>query len=123
MVGLDAGSGDVSQHRVSSKTVRPRAPFGAGYMGHWGTLLECGPQFVQGRRARNLMKERDSIRAWTSEIPNTSPQAIKPNPSCLGKAQPNRPGTGYGYKSTEPGCTLTILRISSVICPLRSADA
>ena len=50
----------------------------------------------------------------------TSPQAIKLNPSCSGQAHPNMPGTGPGYKVTEPGCTL---RVPSVIRPVIIADA
>ena len=32
------------------------------------------------------------------ELPNTSLQAVELNPSCLGQAHPNRPGTGPVYK-------------------------
>ena len=35
-----------------------------------------------------------------------SPQAVEFNPSCSGPAHPNRPGTGPGYKNTEPGSIL-----------------
>ena len=55
--------------------------------------------------------------------PNTSPQAIEHKSSCSGQAQSNRPGTGYGYESTEPRCVPTVLCVPSVIGPLRSADA
>ena len=58
-----------------------------------------------------------------TESPNTSPQAVELNPSCLGQARFNRPGTGPKYKSTEPGSIFTILRISFIVCTLRSADA
>ena len=34
----------------------------------WGTLLERGLPFVQGRRICNLVKERDPICAWTNGI-------------------------------------------------------
>ena len=54
---------------------------------------------------------------------NTSPQAVELNPSCSEQAHPNRPGTGPGHKSTEPGSIFTILRFPFVICPFRSADA
>ena len=57
------------------------------------------------------------------ESPNTSPQAIEFKPSCLGQAHPNKPGTGPGCKNMEPGCILIVLRVSSIVCPLRSADA
>ena len=43
------------------------------------------------------------------ESPNTDMQGIELNPSCLGQVYSNRPGTGHGYKSTEPGCILTVL--------------
>ena len=36
---------------------------------------------------------------------------------------PNRPGTGPGHKSTEPGSTFTVLRVPFVIRPFRGADA
>ena len=55
------------------------------------------------------------------ESPNTSPQAAKLNPSCSGQAHVNRPGTGPGYKNTEPGSILTVQRIPFMVCPLRSA--
>ena len=57
------------------------------------------------------------------ESPNTSPQEIEFNPSCWGQAHANRPGTGPGYESTEPGSIFTIIRIPLMVCPLRSADA
>ena len=56
------------------------------------------------------------------ESPNTSPKVVEPNPSCLGQAHPIRPGTDPGYKNTEPGNILTMLGVSFMICPLRSAD-
>ena len=45
----------------------------------WGTLLGRGRQFVQWRRTRNSVKERDLIYVvyGRMESPNTSPQAIK----------------------------------------------
>ena len=57
------------------------------------------------------------------ESPNTSPQAVELKPSCSGQAHANRPGTGLGHKSTEPGSTFTVLRFPFVICPFRGADA
>ena len=57
------------------------------------------------------------------ESPNTSPQAVELNPSCLGQAHSNRLGTSPGYKKTEPGCKLTILHVPFIACPLISADS
>ena len=54
--------------------------------------------------------------------PNTSSQAVKLNPSCLGQAQPNRPRTSPGHKNTEPGSIFTVLRVLFMIYPFRSAD-
>ena len=56
------------------------------------------------------------------ELPNTSSQAVELNPSCLGQAHPNTPGTGLGQKNMEPGRIFTVLHIPFMICPL-SADA
>ena len=56
----------LSQHRVlSSKTVGPRAPYGARCM---GTLLERGQRLIQMRPTRNSVKERDPICGWTNRI-------------------------------------------------------
>ena len=49
------------------------------------------------------------------ESPNTSPQTIEVNPSCSGQAHFNRPGTGPGYKNTEPRFILAILRVPSIV--------
>ena len=57
------------------------------------------------------------------ESPNTSSKAIEFNTSCSGQAQPNRPGTGPGYETTEPGYILAVFRVPSIICPLTIADA
>ena len=54
--------------------------------------------------------------------PNASKQAIEFNPSRSGKANFNRPGTGPGYKNTDPGSIFAVLRVPSIVCPLRSAD-
>ena len=45
-------------------------------------------QFGEGMNTHEQMKS-----------PNTSLQVIKLNPSCLGQAQSNRPGTGHGNKN------------------------
>ena len=44
------------------------------------------------------------------------------NPSCLGQAQSNKPGTDSGYENTEPGCIFAVLRVPFIIL-LRSPDA
>ena len=57
------------------------------------------------------------------KLPNTSLQVIELNPSCLGQAHSNRPGTGPGYKNMEPESVFTILHIPSTVYPLKSTDA
>ena len=57
------------------------------------------------------------------ESPNTCPQAIELNPSCLGQAHSKKPGPGFWYETMESGCILVPLHVPSTICPLRSADA
>ena len=57
------------------------------------------------------------------ELSNTSPQAIELDPSCSGQGHSNRPGAGPGYKNTEPGSIITVLRVPFKVCLLRSADA
>ena len=42
--------------------------------------------------------------------------------SCSWQVQSNRPGTDPGYEDKETGCILTVLRVSSIIRVLRSAD-
>ena len=51
----------------------------------WGTLLERGLRFVQRRRTRNSVKQRDPFVHGRMESPNTSPQSNELNPSCRGK--------------------------------------
>ena len=105
----------LSQHRVSSsKTVRTRAPYGARSMEHairtWFSICSAAPhsQFGEGRRLHLCMDE------WNRPTPVlrllSLTQAVR---SKL---------TGPGYENTEPGCILTILRVPSIVCPLRSAD-
>ena len=50
----------------------------------------------------------------SNELPNTTLPVIDLNPSCSGQANCNRPGIGHWYKSTKPGCILTILRVPSM---------
>ena len=66
-----------------------------------GILLKRGIPFGQGRRTRNLVKERVPFVRGRIESPNTSPQAIKLNPSSMEQAHFNSPGTGDGYESTN----------------------
>ena len=47
------------------------------------------------------------------EPPNTSPQTIEIYPSCLKEFYFNNPGTNYGNKSTKPGHTCILFRVSS----------
>ena len=57
------------------------------------------------------------------ETPEIIPLAVELNLRCSGQAHPNRPGTGRGYKHMEPGSIRTILRLSFLVCSLRSMDA
>ena len=107
----------LSRYRVSSsKNVRSRAPCCAQCMGNairtWTAVCSAVPysQFNEGARPHEQM-----------ESPNTSPRVLELNPSCSGKAHPNRPGTEY--KSREPGKILTILHVLFMVFPLRSANA
>ena len=91
----------LSQHRLSSsKAVRPYAPCSARCMGH--AIRPYGLQFVQRRRTRILVKERDPVCTWTNGItlPNTSLQAIRLDPRYSGQAHSNTPGFGPGYENT-----------------------
>ena len=44
-------------------------------------IQRTGLQFIQWRRSRNLIKERDPFVHGRMELPKTSPQAIELNPS------------------------------------------
>ena len=108
----------LSQHRVlSSKIVRPRAPCGARCIGHavstWSAVCSEAPhsQFGEGARPHLCIDE------WNRPTP------VRRRLSLTQVAHPNRPGTGLGHKSTEPGSIFTVLRFPFVICPFRSADA
>ena len=50
----------LSQHRVSSRTIRLRTPYHAQSR-LWGMLIRRGLRFVQWRGTRNPIKERDPI--------------------------------------------------------------
>ena len=86
----------------------------------WGTLLERGLRFVQRRRAGDLVKERAQLVHERMGSPIISRQPIAINPSCSGQAHSNRPGPAY--KNTDPRYILAVLRVPSIIRPLRSAD-
>ena len=79
------------------------------------TLIECGLPFSQNIPLLIRCRIENTFVHGRMELPNTSSQAIEPNPSCSGQAQSNRPGTGYGYESTDPGCTLTVFRVPSIL--------
>ena len=108
------------QHRVSaSKTVRPRAPCGARCIGHavsiWSAVCSEAPhsQFGEGARPHLCMDE------WNRPTPVR--RRLSLTQAVRGKL--NRPGTGLGNESTEPGRIFTVLRFPFMICPFRSADA
>ena len=54
--------------------------------------------------------------------PNSSPQAIEPNPSCSGQAHSKGPSTGPKNENTEYGCILEVIRALFMIRPLSRAD-
>ena len=75
------------------KTVRPRAPCGIRCMGH-------------------------AVRTW-SAVCSMAPQAH----FKIGASRFQQTWSVPGYENTEPGCVSTVLRVSSVIRPLRTTDA
>ena len=115
----------LSQHRVSSsKTVRPRAPCGARYIGHavrtWSAVCSEAPhsQFGEGARPHLCMDEWNCPTPVCRRLSLTQATRGKPIPTGLALVS-----TGSGHKSTEPGSIFTVLRVPFVICPFRSADA
>ena len=89
----------------------------------WGMLLEQGLWFVCNAVLPIQLWSETPFVHGIMELSNCSLQVVELNSSCSGQAHSNKPGTGYGYESVGPGCTLTVLCISSVICPLRSTNA
>ena len=87
----------------------------------WGTLLRRGLRFVQWRRTRNSVKERDSTCAWINGV--ALHQYSGDFLSCSEQAYFNKPSTGHGYERAEAGCVLTVLRVPFIIHPMRNADA
>ena len=115
----------LSQHRVSSsKTVRPRAPCGAQYIGHavrtWSAVCSEAPhsQFGEGARPHLCMDEWNCPTPVCRRLSLTQATRGKPIPTGLALVS-----TASGHKSTEPGSIFTVLRVPFVICPFRSADA
>ena len=53
------------------------------------------------------------------ELPNTSSQAIDFDPTCSRQVYSNKPGTDRRYENTDPGCVLAVLRVASIMLPLR----
>ena len=114
----DAGSNVVEPvSSLSTKTFRTRAPCGARCMGHAtaAAAWQCGKRVRPEKSTTRFVHGR-------MKSPNTSLQVIKINASCSALAHSNSPGTGLQYESTELGCTLTVLRVPSVIRPLRSSE-
>ena len=113
----------LSHNRVSSsKTVRPRVPCGARCMGHairtWSAVCSAAlhSQFGEGARPHLCMEEWNCPAAVLKRLSLTQAARDKPIPTGLA-------GTGPGHKKTEPGSIFTVLRISFIICPLKSAGA
>ena len=113
----------LSQHQVSSsKTVTLCAPCGARCIGHadrtWSAVCSEAPhsQFGEGVGPYLCMD------VWNRPTPVRSRLSL--TQAARGKpGHPNRPGTGPGHKSTEPGSIFAVLRFPFVISPFRSADA
>ena len=86
----------------------------------WGILLAHD---LQRHHTYNSVKEQDPICAYMNGNTQHQSAGNELDPSCLWQAHSNRPGTGPGYKSTEPGCLLTVLHLPSIIYVLRNVDA
>ena len=102
----------LSQHQVLSfKTVKPRAPYVARCIGHanrtWFAVCSMTPHWQFGKGNPDLHGR--------IKLPKGSLQAIDLNTSCSEQPQTNRPSIAYGYKSTDPGCNLTVLRVPFII--------
>ena len=98
--------------------VRERFKFWSGHaVGTWSAVCSEAPHSQCGKGARPHL----CMDEWNRPTPSS--QAVELNPSCSRIAHPNRPGTGPGHKSTEPGSTFTVLRFPFKICPFRGADA
>ena len=116
--GSDTGSDGVKP--TSSLIIQTRAPCGARCMGHVIRTLPVirseAPHLQFGERARSHLH----MNKWNCPTPVC--QSIKLDTSCSGLAHSNRLGTGLGCENTGPGCTLAVLRVLSIIRPLRSAN-
>ena len=82
---------DLSQHLVlSSKTIRPNIPLGAGCMGHcemvWSAVCSLAPhsQFVRARSETPFVHGR-------TETSNTRTQTVELDPGCPGHWTANKP--------------------------------
>ena len=70
----------------------------------------------------HFVKAQNPVCYGEMESPNTSLQATDLDLSCWGQACSNRPGTGPGYENTKFGFIFKVLRVPSIIHPLRSAN-
>ena len=118
----DAGSDGVKPTSIFlSKKVRPRNPSGARCMGHvikkLCTFCSEALHSPFGKRARPhlCMDEWNCAKTIYKQLILT--QAVRV------QIYSNRPGTNHGYKNMETGCILIVLRVPSIVRPLRSADA
>ena len=118
MTKLDGAK--IEFHQVSSETVRPRAPCGARCIAHaiktWSAVCSATPlsQFEEEARPHLCMEEWNRPTAVRRQLSLTQAVREKLIPTGL---------TGPGYQNTKPGCILTILRVPSIISPLRNANA
>ena len=84
----------------------------------WKTLLGRNLGFVQGRRTRNSMKERDRICAWTNGIASSPYGAIELHPSYFEEALP----TGLALVMVIKEQNLDVLCVPSIIVVHREAQ-
>ena len=107
------------QHRVSSsKTVRPRAPCGARFIGHavstWSAVCSEAPhsQFDEGARPHLCMDEWNRITSIRRRLSLTQAARGKPIPTGLAPV-PNTKARSHFHSTPFSIC----------VCPFRGADA
>ena len=105
---------DVLPRSDSGSDVKPALSF---------IIQNCQTSCSMWCHTHNSWRTKSSFVLGRMELPNTSPQAIELNASCLGKAHSKKPGTGSRYENMEPGCILAVLCIPSIVHSLRSVDA
>ena len=112
----------LSQHRFRhAKSVSPRAPCDSQCMGYaigmWSAICSemSHSLFGEGARPHFCMDE------WNRPTPVRRRLSLAQ--AVWGKLIPTGLALVLGLKNTEPGCIFVVLRVPSIICSLRSADA